>query len=507
MYNSEIFCTFASDKCLHKKLINNTVEKMDCSTNIECQLEVFGNGQSIPLDNDRIVYTIKEAEQEIFELDESIDSLKLLKPNCDKIDYALAASSGCLCGIIDVFLVGKPGESPLEEITDKWFDKKVSLFAKICGWKGPKKATVDPVKSAIGFLERKFKVPYDQRGAGDAGKIIFGLTAKSHHFKSLAHNPTLLGLFFSILDQFTLSSHFINEGQLIELVDVGGTFELKGNNFPAKIWCGFVNWFGHRMSDVAGSSGSKSRGMGIPSPIWSWTNNIIAIKAKLNIPVSEFDKNFNELGAELFNKGFDARFQTTQAIPVFINSLLVRLMYSVRRFIQYYNDTNEKERSFRKMWDTIKPFSNPSVERMLLVAHGAFCLIDGSDATIRSFVAGGGTFNPVEFFLRLNVIGIGRFSISLYGEAKRAIHYHQAEQDAIFEQNRKLILVNFVKELEKLSQFYDDAEDYTWIIDFNNGNLESALKKSARLAVRRGCAEDKTLMSKKKIDDFFTNRK
>lgn len=159
------------------------------------------------------------------------------------------------------------------------------------------------------------------------------------------------------------------------------------------------------------------------------------------------------------------------------------------------------------MWTAIKPFSNPTIERMLIVAHGTFCLIDVSDATIRAVASGGGTFNPVEFCLRLNVIGIGRFSVSLYGEAKRAINYHQAEQDAIFEQNRKLILVNFVKELEKLSQFYDDAEDYTWIIDFNNGNLESALKKSARLAVRRGCAEDKTLMSKKKIDDFFTNRK
>lgn len=480
---------------------------MDGSTNIRCQLEVIGKGNSIPLGNDRIVYAIKVAEQDIFELNETIDSLKFLKPNCDKIDYALAASSGCLCGIIDVFLVGKPGESPLGEITDKWFDNKVRLFAKACGWKGPKKATTNPVKSAIGFLERKFKVPYDQRGAGDAGSIIFGLTAKSHHFKSLAHNPTLLGLFFSILDQFTLSSHFVSEGQLIELVDVGGTFELKGNNIPSKVWCGFVNWIGHMMSDVAGSSGGKGRGMGIPSPIWSWANNIIAIKAKLNIPVSDFDKNFNELGAELFNNGFDARFQTAQAIPVFVNSLLVRLMYSVRRFIQYYIDTKEEERSFRKMWDTIKPFSNLTVERMLTVAHGTFCLVDGSDATIRSFVAGGGTFNPVEFFLRLNVIGIGRFSVSLYGEAKRAINYHRAEEDAFFAQNEKLILENYIEGLKVLQEYYDDDEDYTWINDLNNGNFEEALEKSASLAVRRGCSEEKTLKSKKEVDDFFTNRK
>lgn len=472
----------------------------------ELNLVVVGTGTSIPEGNDRIEYAIAGTELEISALEETINSLQKLKPDCDKIDYAIAASSGCLCGVIDVFLVGKPGESPLGNITDKWFDKKVCIFAKICGWKGPKKATTNPVKSAIGFLERHFKVPYDQRGAGDAGNIIFGLTAKSHHFKSLAHNPTLLGLFFSILNQFTLSSHFVSEGQLIELVDVGGSFELKGNNVLAKIWCGFVNWLGHLHSDVAGSSGGKGRGMGIPSPIWSWTNNIVAIKSKLNIPVSDLDKNLNELATELFNKGFDARFQTAQAIPVFINSLLVRLFYSVRRLFQYYACTKEDGRSFMEMWSAIKPFSNPTVERMLTVAHGTFCLVDISDATIRGFATGGGLFNPVEFCLRLNVIGIGRFSISLYGEAKRAINYHQAELDAIFAQNKKLILENYINGLRVLQEYYDDSEDYTWISDLGNGNSSSALEKSARLAIRRGCPESKVLHSREEQNNFFTNR-
>ena len=80
----------------------------------------------------------------------------------------------------------------------------------------------NPVSSAISYLERHFKVPYDQRGCGDAGQFIFDLNPTNHHFKSLAHNPTLLGLFFSILDQFTNSSHFITNGELIELVDADG---------------------------------------------------------------------------------------------------------------------------------------------------------------------------------------------------------------------------------------------------------------------------------------------
>jgi hypothetical protein len=111
------------------------------------------------------------------------------------------------------------------------------------------------------------------------------LNPTNHHIKSLGHNPTLLGLFCSILDQFTNQSHFVSGGELISLQNADGKFELRGKSVPAKLFCGFVNWFGHLISDISGSAGSKGRGMGIPSPFWAWTNDIIAIKRKLNIPV------------------------------------------------------------------------------------------------------------------------------------------------------------------------------------------------------------------------------
>jgi len=138
------------------------------------------------------------AETEIRSLEETIKSVESLRPNCDKLDYALAASSGALCGLIDIFLVGKPGESPIGDITDKWFANRTSDFAKLCGWDGKGD---NPLASAISFLEKKFSIPYDQRGAGDAASFIFDLNPTNHHFKSLGHNPTVLGLFFSILGQ------------------------------------------------------------------------------------------------------------------------------------------------------------------------------------------------------------------------------------------------------------------------------------------------------------------
>lgn len=220
---------------------------------------------------------LSNAEEELtditFKLEESMESLKMLTTDCDKSDYILAACSGAICGILDIFLVGKPGESPIGDVTDKWFENRTMDFAKMCGWNDKENNTLS---SAIEHLEKKFKIPYDQRGAGDAASWIFDLNPKNHHFKSLGHNPTLLGLFFSILDQFCNTSHFVSNGELISLQEADGKFELKGNDVPSKLFCGFANWFGHIISDISGSSGTKGRGI----------SRIIDENAKLNDAIS-----------------------------------------------------------------------------------------------------------------------------------------------------------------------------------------------------------------------------
>jgi len=460
---------------------------------------------SVADDRFNFTYSIEtvlmSVETEIQSLEETIESVKSLRPNCDKLDYALAASSGVLCGIIDIFLVGKPGESPAGDAVDKWFANRTTDFAKLCGWDGKGN---DTLSSAISFLEKKFKIPYDQRGAGDAASIIFDLNPTNHHFKSLGHNPTLLGLFFSILDQFTNQSHFVSDGELISLQNADGEFELRVNSVPAKLFCGFVNWFGHLISDMSGSSGSKGRGMGIPSPFWAWTNDIISIKRKLNIPVSQFDKTINELALSIYKKRYDIRFQTAQVIPVFINEIIVRLIYAIRHLIKYFVTTAKEERSASAMWEACEPFSNPAVKRMLTVAHGTFCMIDLADGTIRAFITGGGTFNVTEFFLRLNIVGVGRFTISLYGEAKRAIVIRKAESEAQFSRREIAIVENYLSGLSLLSKLYDDKNLVNFVDDFKNTDMYvQAFQKSARLAELRKVPNNNLLRTKSDIDSYF----
>lgn len=464
-------------------------------------LNIDDNGFSF---STSIADALEQAELELVALNETIDSIKELKPNCDKLDYILAASSGALCGVIDIFLVGKPGEYPLGNITDKWFANRTMAFAKFCH---PENKEFDSLESSLRFLEKKFNVPYDQTGLGDAGKAIFDLNAKNHHFKSLAHNPSLLGLFFSILDQFTNTSHFVTDGQLISLQQADEKWELQGSNIPSKLFCGMANWFGHLISDVSGSQSSAkagNRGMGIPSPLWTWTNDVIVIKAKLGLRVTETDKTMNELALNIFEKGYDTRFQTAQVIPVFLNELLVRLIYAIRRLFRYFSETSKADRSFALMWKKCEPFSNPTVKRMLTVAHGTFCLVDIGDAVGRSFVAGAGTFNAVEFVLRLNIVGVGRFAISLYGETKRAISYKHAKQEAEFASREGIIVNSYIEGLKILSLKYDDAKLLMFINDFEKSDAYAEVfGKSVALAELRDVPVNKILKSKSDIDRYF----
>ena len=465
------------------------------------QLGINENGYEFASDIKTALSTTQgELEVVSSKLEKNLDFLNKLTPECDKTDYILSACSGALCGGIDVFLVGKPGESPVGEITDMWFANRTEDFARLCGWTGDK----GNLSSAIRYLEKKFKIPYDQNGIGDIAKELLDLTPTNHHFKSLGHNPTILGLFFSILNQFTNISHFVSEGELITFSKFDGGFHLEGKDLPSKLFCGFTNWFGHLISDMSGSSSSKGRGMGIPSPFWSWTNDIIAIKKKLNLPVGEFDKSINELALDIYKQGYDARFQAAQAIPVFVNELLVRFIYSIRRLVRYFSMTKKDDRSFSLLWKSCEPFSNATIKRMLTVAHGTFCVIDAGDAIARGFATGGSSFNVTEFVLRLNIVGIGRFTISLYGETSRGLKRNDIKEDIIILKREKRILADYVEGLMFLAEIYDDESLLLFTRELKESDMYvQAFEKSVILAEKRNVPKDEILRNKADIDSYF----
>ena len=156
------------------------------------------------------------------------------------------------------------------------------------------------------------------------------------------------------------------------------------------------------------------------------------------------------------------------------------------------------------MWKNCEPFSNTTVKRMLTVAHGTFCLVDAGDAVGRAFVNGGGNFNAVEFILRLNIVGGGRFAISLYGETKRAISYGHAKREVDFASKEIIVVENYIEGLKILSEKYDDVGLLTFIDDFKKSSVYiEAFGKSAEFAELRNVPGNRILKSKADIDRYF----
>lgn len=234
-----------------------------------------------------------------------------------------------------------------------------------------------------------FKVNYDQRLASE---VPFNLRPGTHHFLSLAHSPSLLGLICSIINQFTSTSTFIADGKVIT-IDTE-KFQLYGANIYAKIFAGFVNWFGHLMSDIAGSSGGRGhntgKGSGIPIPF----SELILF---LNIGSFGNDRRtIAELAVKMFESGYDLRHGAAMSIPVIINELLIRFFWMLKR--HYKHNMSWRE--------SLLTTNNPSVNRMLLVGHGCLCLVDAADAGIRC----GGIL--LTFLLRLNLIAWARLGFA-----------------------------------------------------------------------------------------------
>ena len=373
---------------------------------------------------------------------------KDLKPifyndKCDKYDYLVAVGCGAIAGLIDIFLVGSPGDSKLQSWTDSQVDKTVMVFARTCGWK-PKAGKENSVASAIGFLEKKFPVNYDQRHSADVGGL-FDMFAKNHHMKSLAHSPDIIGLFFSILNQFTSTSSFLSNGQLITIKT--DTNELQGHNFVSKLFCGVANWFGHIMSDIAGSSGASGRGSGVVIPFYE----LFQLCDFGSFQVGQNRNTLAVVATKVFQEGYDARFGLTMAIPVVMCDLSIKLVWALKHYFYHH----------RPFEECVPSKKHADLRMMLIIGNGTLCLMDGADAAIRS----GG--NCVTFFLRLNIIAWYRLVCLVFREVciRAGISFPlQKQLDAYIRINEELrIYLSKLKQID-IEKFKEETKKYDKMI-------------------------------------------
>ncbi len=374
---------------------------------------------------------------EVFELDKT-DADESIRDEhvdyADRLDKGIAAASGLLSGIIDVFFVGEFSLERAKQYGEKDVENIVKKTAQKFGYKG------NDIKDAIKHLEDKF--PF----AADSKVNDFG-GARQHHLWDFSHHFSIFGLLCSVLTQFTGKVIGTSKEGMLVIRDVSDSY-LIGKNVAEKVFYGTVHWFFHMVSDMAGSSDAIGRGTGIPGPVVSLIKVVSACPLFRNKATGENELNtwISRLFAGAIVKKrdadgkiietvpFDLRTEigilhegSKQLIPVLINEAVVRAFYFLRRT---YRELKANDiRSFSDLTKVdvqkILPFNTPAIIRMCTIASGVFCAVDMIDALIRAIIEK----NPATFFLRLNYAGIARFVIAIGVEIATFLKETQAERE------------------------------------------------------------------------------
>lgn len=431
--------------------------KKDIQSVQNIPLELIDVDEEIDNWTDLLSYTRNYAEKKQMNLENPYDLLfssyenvsvrkKLIEEfdlsHLGKDDYAIASGAGILAGIVDAIFVGTIGNggnvSALQGWTDNQYEKIVNKFAvnyrssdqiknldkikmNTKEYKEAKKRILSNAKekghsSNIKFLEEKFKVLYDTTGGLNSklvnGKKIVGINTNNHHLLSLGHDPGPLGLVFSIIDQLTGKATFIDtNGKIVRKVTEN--INLLDGNPVQGVLDAIHNWFGHCLSDVSGSSGSKNRGAGLPTPFSS-------VIQKLNFGSIPIDNKgttgtFAQLSEKMYKEGYDLRSFTAQLLPILVYEVIVRIYWFTKQHFYFGKSLKES-----------LPFGNNSdLQRMLFVSAGSFATIDAGHAFIKSdFYA-----DPLTFFMTINYPGLINFSFKAIQNTRNQVkHIKRLEQ-------------------------------------------------------------------------------
>lgn len=364
--------------------------------------------------NEAAINTEYDLDRIIFDLDSQIE---LLSSQADNLDYLVSVASGVLCSMLDILWVGEFSLERGRGIASDKIDSFVTKTAKMLGCKN------HDLESAVKFLEKKFPIPSD----GNTPDFGGGL---QHHLRDFAHHPTIVGLMFSLLTQFTYKSYGTDTSGSFKIVDVPEVSRaFIGDDVPSKILFGTITWFFHLVSDVAGSSSSvgKSGGTGIPGPMLALAKELSVLPIFKNMNVSE--NSLSEFLSKLFNGTllakhdengkiiketvikFDLRGELgvgielgRQAVPVVANDCIVRTFYFIRHLAIEIrsNDIQSISEMNQINWDNVKPLNNPTIARMLTISTGVFTTIDVGEAVITQ-----------KYWVSINYVGVGRFAIAI----------------------------------------------------------------------------------------------
>lgn len=364
----------------------------------------------------------------------------------DKYDVLASISSGTLTAALDVFWVKDISLADAHKWGKDETDEFIKKVAKSKGYKG------NEVSGAIKKLEDEYPFIGDEFTAGFGG-------GSAHHLRDFSHHPTPVGLMFSILSQFTGKGYGTDTSGKFVVIELN---DWKRDSWEKCVYKGTIGWIFHLISDIAGSSSTRSvstkEGTGIPGPVMSLLKEFSAIPGVRQLSGKYVNPSNEKIADDLYSfpvycsKLFDGtllaghdengkiikdeilRFDlrtelgivhesitSKQYIPVALNMLIVSAFYSVRNFM---NEMKEKQiSSFEdlKQIDIKKclPWGSDRLKHMRMIAASTFSTIDISVAGIKAAVKN--KDNPsgfaIDFIQGMNVWGLGNLAITSSSEA------------------------------------------------------------------------------------------
>ncbi len=402
------------------------------------------------------------------EFDESVN-----KP--DKEDYLFAVGCGLITTMVDFLFVHRIDLVEAKKKGSEQVEKFVINVANSVA-----KKNVSDIEAAIRIMEEKFRVP------SDSLKDKFG-GGYHHHMRDFSHHPSMFGLVFSIITQFTGYAFGTDkEGNFIwcEVSEKS----IIGDSVAKKIFNGTVIWAFHLISDMAGSSSNPGKGTGIPGPILSLFKelSVLPFFKDIKIKYKNNEIGLSVLAQKIFNGTF---FKTSErvkvdlraeiglaeqiksySIPVIVNETLIDFICRARSFLDFLKNNDVREEATLMLINPQKLFDYEERRyiRMKTISSGVYISSMTSVIALEGFLKGGKAGAIKNVRLKINYIGVGYFVINvLYDipyirsdieDVKK--WFKQRETTVVLEETNSLNLLMNEDQIRILYSLYRDSVRY-----------------------------------------------
>ena len=367
-------------------------------------------------------------------------------PEDHKAYYTIAAASGALTGALSFIKLSDEDLSKIDEFKKKDWQPIIIYAAELAGCKKKdyKSASKYLVDQAIRRAKKNEKV--------------------KEYMTILGSHPTMAGLVFSMIIQFSGKQFTISESGEIEKTKLPKYFYIGETN-SEKLVSAVMYWLFSLAANQAQSKRSIIDNLGIPSELQKKIKTFANIPFMKNIPrnYEEAEEQFSNWlrntlsGAKLAMDDNEEEQQrlivkllktaldiSKDAFPVLINECVVRSLYILIRLCDVINENNIT--SFDDLKEIpaalVLPQDGKVLSRMCLVASASFVGVNLSVAALKALAAFKTKDRKFlsEFLTEINIAGIGRLVFACVADCKywgdnvkpkfqRKPHSHKKEND------------------------------------------------------------------------------